>query len=205
MGPVGGSKDATHSVTDQNAGDVPPETPHETRITTQRAFDGRLLHVRVDRVRLPSGRESVREVVEHPGAVAILPLTLAGDVLLVRHYRYAVDRTLLELPAGLLEPDESPLDAARRELLEEVGHAPERLTALTTFFSSAGFSTERLTLVRADGCRPVAHAPDADEGLTLERVPRAALAAMVTDGAPRIEDAKTLIGLLWLVRDDAQG
>ena len=151
---------------------------------------------------MPSGRESVREVVEHPGAVAIVPITPSGDVLFVRQYRYAVGRTLLELPAGLREPKESPLETARRELVEEVGYAPDELTELGTYYSSVGFSTEQLTLVRADGCRPVVHVPDTDEGLTVEHIPRSELADLLAPGAVQIEDAKTLIGVLWLLRGE---
>lgn len=179
-----------------------PAPPDETRVASDLAFDGKLLRVRVDRVRLPSGRESVREVVEHPGAVAILALTTNGEVLLVRQFRYAVGRTLLELPAGLLEPNESAIDTARRELMEETGYAPDRLTELCSFFTSAGFSSERNNLVRADGCRLVVAGFDPDEAVTVERVPRAELASLLSPGAARIEDAKTLIGLLWLARDE---
>ncbi len=178
------------------------EPPDETRLATTRAFDGNLLRVRVDRVRLSSGRECVREVVEHPAAVVILPLTADGDVLLVRQHRYPVGRTLLELPAGIVEPNESALEAARRELLEETGHEPDRLTELCSFFSSPGFATERLTLVRADDCRPVADRANAGEALTVERVRRADVASLLTASVAQIEDAKTLIGLLWLERDE---
>ncbi len=168
-------------------------------------FAGRLLRVRVDEVRLPSGRTSTREVVEHRGAVAIVPVTADGQVLLVRQYRHAAGETLLELPAGTREPGEDPAETARRELAEEIGYAAGTLTELVTYLSSAGYSTERITLFRADGCTPIEGAAvDAtDEGIELVPVPLAEVPALLAPGDGRVGDAKTLIGLLWLLRGDA--
>lgn len=178
------------------------ERPHETRIDSRRAFDGKLLHVRVDDVRLPSGRESVREIVEHPGSVVIVPLTPGGDVLMVRQYRYAVGRRLLELPAGLIDPGEAPEAAARRELIEETGHQAAAMTRLTTVYVSPGYSEERSTFYLAEGCVPVPHQPDPDEPLDLVRIPRADIPALLLPGETRVENAQAMLGLLWLLRRD---
>ena len=180
---------------------TPAEPGHEVTIASRRGFDGKLLHVRVDTVRLPSGRESVREVIEHPGAVAIVAVTVDDEVLLSRQFRYAVGETLLEIPAGTAEPDEAPVTTARRELIEETGYEPGRLTELASYFSSAGFLTERMTLFRADDCRPVSARSTADdaERIALVAVPRASIPDLIASA--EIRDAKSLIGLLWLIRN----
>ena len=181
--------------------DDAPQTdpPAETTIRSRVGFGGRMLTVRVDDVRLPSGRESGREVVEHPGAVAIVAVTDDARVLLVRQHRHAVGRALLEIPAGTREPGEDPAATARRELIEETGYAAAQLTVLTEFFASPGYTTERLWLFMATGCRPVAGQRDAEEPAALEPVPLADLATVL----PGIEDAKTLVGLLWLMRGES--
>ena len=173
--------------------------PPEEVLASRRGFDGRRVHVRVDDVRLPSGRQTVREVVESAEAVAILPLTTDGRVLLIRQYHHAIGRALLGLPAGIREPGETPVATARRELIEETGYAPERLTELVSYFSSPGFTDERLTIVRADGCRPVGGGPTPDELITVVPVPLAEVPALLGPGPDRIEEAKTLIGLLLLL------
>ena len=172
-------------------------SPHETRISSRRAFDGRLLHLRVDDVRLPSGRNSVREVIEHPGSVAILPITADGDILLVRQYRYAVGREMLEIPAGLLEPGESPEAAARRELREETGHDAGELRRITSCFPAAGFSNERQTRFLAVNCAPVTQEADPDEGISLIRLPLGELDERLANDDELFQDGKTGFTLLW--------
>jgi ADP-ribose pyrophosphatase len=171
--------------------------PHEISIGSRRAFDGRLLHLRVDDVRLPSGRTSVREVIEHPGSVAILPITTTGEILLVRQYRYAVGREMLEIPAGLLEPGESPEAAARRELREETGHEAGELQLITACFPAAGFSNEHQTRFLATNCRPVAYDADPDEGISLIRLPLRELDERLASESELFQDGKTGFALLW--------
>ena len=182
-----------------------PERPHETAIGTRRAFDGKLLHVRVDDVRLPSGATSGRELVEHPGAAVILPVTEAREVLMIRQYRYAFDRYLLELPAGLVDPGEGVMETARRELTEETGYAAGSLRYLTTVLPSPGYAQERSALVLATGCHPVPHEADEDEPIDVLRVPLADLGAFLTPGNTAIENAQAMLGVLWLLRLDALG
>jgi len=170
-----------------------------TRLSSKRVFEGTLYTVRVDQIRLPSGRETVREIIEHPGAVAILALTEDQQIILVRQYRYAVDGSLLEIPAGTREPDESPVQTAGRELIEETGYEAAELQELQTYYSSAGYSDERITLVVATGCRPVTSelAPDEVDEVTL--VPVSDVRALFAPGPNQPRDAKTLIALSMLV------
>jgi ADP-ribose pyrophosphatase len=173
---------------------------HEETNSSERGFDGKLVHVRVDHVRLPSGRESVREVVEHPGAVAIVALTSDDQIILVRQWRHAVGDDLLEIPAGTREPEEPAADTARRELIEETGYSPGTLTEIASVFSSAGYCTEQVTVFFATDCTPVERDTDPDERTDVVLVPRDHIGRLIDPGQEQVRDAKTLIGLLWLVR-----
>lgn len=164
-------------------------------ITLERAerFRGRLLRIWEDRVRLPSGRESIREIVDYPGAVAILPLLDDGTVVLVRQYRHAIGRDLLEVPAGTLEPPEPPMACAARELREETGYEAARLEPLARCFTSPGWCTGELWIYRATGLSQVGAAPELDEEVQVEAVGPDDLPRLIQDGS--IADAKTLIAL----------
>lgn len=180
---------------------MPPEHPpawFETR-DAEVVYTG-YSTVRVETVALPSGDETVREVVVHDDAVAMVPVTDAGDVLLLRQYRQPLRRYLLEIPAGTLDVDgEEPEAAARRELREEVQHDARSWTPLTTFHNSAGWSTERTHVYLATGLR-VAELPDgfhleAEEAdMEVVALPFSAALEMVRDGT--LTDAKTVVGLL---------
>src|SRR5436309_1627786 len=173
----------------------------ERVLHSERVFAGRLLNLRVDRVALPNGRETTREVVEHPGAVAIVPLHDDGRVVLVRQYRHAVGRSLLEIPAGTLDQgEESAEAAAARELQEETGYRAARLTPLATFYPAPGFATERMTVFLATGLTDGDQGQMEDENITVETIPLAELPALLARG--ELADAKTLVGLL-LARDAA--
>lgn len=168
---------------------------HETRLSSERGFDGKLVKVRVDQVRLDNGRQTVREVVEHPGAVAILPVMDDGRLVLVRQYRYAVERALLEAPAGTRDkPGETPEECASRELREETGLAAKRIEFLARFYTSPGWCTEELLIYRATGLREVGAAPEGDEILNVERVRPEDARRLIESGD--IADGKTIIALL---------
>ncbi len=168
-------------------------------LSSRRGYDGKWVHVRVDEVRLPSGRTATRETVEHPGAVAIVPVTREGNVLLLRQGHHPIGRVLLGLPAGTLEPDEAPVDCARRELEEETGYRAGALIELVSFYTSPGYTNERMTIFRADDCVPGNGAIDPDELIRLTSVPLAEIHRLVMPGPDQIEEAKTLIGLLLLL------
>jgi ADP-ribose pyrophosphatase len=178
-----------------------PDSPSAkpTLISSRLAFEGHLYWVRVDQIRLPSGRETVREVIEHPGAVAILAFTDDDELILVRQYRYAIDVSLLEIPAGTCEPNESPVETAGRELIEETGYRAARITEVRTYFSSAGYSNERITLVVASGCHRVFDelAPDEIDEVVL--VPRDKARTLFEVGPNEARDAKTIIAVSMLL------
>jgi ADP-ribose pyrophosphatase len=166
----------------------------------------RILEFRIDTVELPDGSRSTRDVAGHPGGVAIVAIDDAGRVLLVRQWRHAIGRALLELPAGTLDrhPDGSLEDhapAAARELEEETGYRAARWRYLGGFYTAPGFTSELMHLYLATELAP-AHGsrlgPDDDERLELEARPLDEAIKMAERG--EIADAKTLVGLLWLVR-----
>lgn len=170
----------------------------EPTLSSRLIFRGAVGTVRVDDVRLPSGRVAQREIVEHPGAAAIVPLTDAGDVVLVRQYRKTVESTLLEIPAGKLEPGEDPLACAQRELAEETGLRATTMTRLLTFAPSPGILTEAITIFLARGLAPHRlSAPVEEEGLRVESVPLERVRALIEAG--EIRDGKSLVGLLLVL------
>ncbi len=171
----------------------------ETVIGHRDGWRGAFLRVRVDEMRLPSGRETVREYVDHPGAVAVLPVTVDGKIVLIRQYRAAIGRTILEVPAGTREPGEDPATTARRELGEEIAHAAETLTEIARFYSSPGYTNEQIILFLAEGCRPIEQVDANEETISLVRVPIGDVPGLLADPAHPIEDAQALVALLWLI------
>ncbi|WP_027719469.1 NUDIX hydrolase [Desulfovirgula thermocuniculi] len=172
----------------------------EKTLHSQVIYRGKILNLRVDRVLLPNGTEGLREVVEHAGAVAVVALTEEGEVVMVRQYRYAVGRHLLEIPAGKLEEGEDPLQCAKRELAEETGYTARRWEPLLSFYSTPGFSSEKMHLFLARGLERGGQAPDEDEFLQVVKVPLAEALGMLWRG--EICDAKSAAGLLaasWLL------
>lgn len=169
----------------------------ERTLSSTRPWTGRRIAVRVDAVERADGHRTTREIVEHPGAVGILAWD--GERLaMVRQWRHATGRTLLEIPAGTLEPGERPLETARRELAEEVGLAATDWEEGPHFFTAPGFCDERMYLFLATGLRPADGQADADEVLTASWLGlEDALAAI--DGGD-IEDAKTIVAIEWLAR-----
>lgn len=160
-------------------------------------YSGRVVQLKLDRVIEP-GRVTVnREVVCHSGSVVVLPRLPDGRLLLVRQFRYPARRWLWELVAGGIEPGETLREAARRELLEETGYRARVLRPLLSFFSSPGFLSERMYLVEARGLTRTGARPEADERLRLGLFTRMQLRRLLRE--KKIEDAKTLVGLLWLL------
>ncbi len=169
----------------------------EHRLSGELVFDGKLLKVHRDRVRLPDGSEGAREYIRHPGAVAIVPLFDDGRVLLERQFRYPQRREFIEVPAGKLEPDEPHLDTAKRELLEETGYAAGEWTRLGVIHSAIAYTDEAIDLFLAKKLRKE-HSGALDPGEFVETliVPFGEAIAMIRDG--RITDTKTVSALLWV-------
>jgi len=170
------------------------ERLREDLVRSQTVFDGHLLRVRVDTVRTPDGHEATREVVEHPGAAAVVPILDDGRALLVRQFRQPAGKVLLEIPAGCLHPGESPEACAERELGEEVGRRPRRLTHLTTCFLTPGYSDEQIHIYLATGLEPVEARPDQGEVLEPAAIALDDVPALIAQG--QIQDSKTIVGLL---------
>lgn len=175
----------------------------EQRIASEEIYHGNLLHVKRDLVKLPNGREAVREWVQHPGAAAVLPLLPDGRIVLVRQYRYPIQAVTLEIPAGKLDvTGEDPLDCAKRELKEETGYEAERYEKLLTLATTVGFSDEWIHIYLATGLSSGTQSLDADEFLHVVVMPLSKAVQAVLDG--HIVDSKTVAAvLLWARRESA--
>ncbi len=172
----------------------------ETRIEGSTVYAGRLFQVYRDQVRLPEGREVTREVVRHPGSVAIVPRDAQGRIVLVRQFRYAVSRELWEVPAGTCDhPDESLHETAQRELAEETGLKAGRITLLGRAYLAPGWATELMTFFLAEELSPTKAYADLDESFKVNPFDLHDLRVLRTTG--EIEDAKTLLGLAWIGLD----
>ena len=166
----------------------------EKPLTEDVMWTGRIFNVNRLRVELPDGRQALRDVVRHPGAVAVVALTDDGRICLVRQYRTSLARVTVEIPAGKLDPGEDPLACARRELKEETGMEASQMAFLTTIATSDGFTDELIHIYMATGLTFAASDPDADEFINVDLVPLSELIDAVLDG--RIEDCKTVTGAL---------
>lgn len=164
------------------------------RLANERVYEGKLLKVDRDRVRLPNGRETVLEMIRHPGASAVVPFVTGDDVLLVRQFRYAVEEFVLEVPAGTLDDGEAPEECARREVEEEAGHRVGRLVHLASIYTTPGFTDETIHLWTAHDLTPAPQRLDHDEVLSVLRIPFAE--ALDRIGRGEIVDAKTICALL---------
>jgi len=169
----------------------------ESEISSENVFKGVLLDVRKDKVRLPNGKQTVREYIVHPGAVVVLAFLDNGNLLFERQFRYPLRRVFLELPAGKIDPGEAILDTARRELLEETGHVASDWEYVGVMHPCIGYSDERIEIFAARELHRAAEKQlDHNEFLEVLELTPAEARAAVWDG--RITDAKTITALFWL-------
>ena len=166
----------------------------EQLVSSQSVYQGKIVNVRSDTVLLPSGRQTVREVVEHAAAVVIVPIDNDDNVLLVRQYRYPTEQFILEAPAGGVDEGESPDDTAQRELQEEVGYASRDLRTMGGFWSAPGFCTEYLYAYLARDLVPSKLSADDDEAIEVIPTPLSNINRLIRLG--EIQDAKTIAALL---------
>jgi len=166
----------------------------EVTVNSERVYEGKIINLRVDDVELPDGGSSKREIVEHRGAVAAVPITKDGEVILVRQWRHAAGRVMLEIPAGTREQGEDMIETMRRELVEEIGHRAGQIEPLAEVFVTPGYSTEVIGLYLATELEPAEGASEADEKIELVRAPLSDALEWCRDG--ELNDAKTVAGLL---------
>lgn len=174
----------------------------EKTLSTETIFDGVLVHLEREEVLLPNGKTSIREIIRHPGAVAMIPFTKEGKMVLVRQFRKPLNRTVVEIPAGKLEKNDlEPLEAAKRELEEETHYAARNWSELETMYPSPAYLDEKFTIFLAEGLEEVADPLPQDEDEFVEVVECTYEEALKLKASGEICDAKTLYALLyWKLR-----
>jgi ADP-ribose pyrophosphatase len=169
----------------------------EPTLSSETVFSGKLIDVRKDRVRLPNGKSTEREIVVHPEVIAVVPVLDDGRVVFVRQYRKAADRVLLELPAGGIDAGETAEEAVRREMVEETGYRVGSTRFLTRFYSSPGFTTELMHLFLATDLEPGDATEETDQ---IEVVTLSVDEALRRMNGGEMADAKTILGVLFYAR-----
>lgn len=174
------------------------ELDHLEEKTTNvtKIYDGKIIKLQVEEVELPNGKTSEREIVKHPGAVAIIPVTKEGKLVLVRQYRKALEKVIVEIPAGKLEKGEEPIDSAQRELEEETSYQAGKLEFLVSFYTSPGFADELIYLYIATGLEQGKAELDEDEFLDVIEVTTKEAEEMIKN--EMIHDAKTVYAVQYL-------
>ena len=166
----------------------------EKTLSSQLIYDGRAVKLRIDTVAMPGGRETTREIVEHSECVAVVAVDINGNVLLVNQFRKPVEKELLEIPAGGIEPGEDPQTTVSREMREETGYLPRKVERLGGFYSAPGYCTEYLHLYLATDLTPGQLYAEDTENIRLVRVPISRIPGLIASGS--ICDAKSIAGLL---------
>ncbi|HOK55166.1 MAG TPA: NUDIX hydrolase [Armatimonadota bacterium] len=170
----------------------------EKTVDSKRIYDGRIVSLRIDTVRLPDGRHARREVVEHKGAVAIVPLLDSSKVVMVKQFRQPTGQVIIEIPAGTLDKPEEVDECAKRELIEEIGYSAGKLTKMFSTYLSPGYSDEMMHTFLAEDLTPAKSETDEDEFLEVITVELEDAVDMILTG--EIKDAKTVCGLLMAQR-----
>jgi ADP-ribose pyrophosphatase len=169
----------------------------EKTLSRRYVFKGRAFNVRIDTVTNAAGQETTREVVEHSESIAVVPVDASGDILLVRQFRKAVEKELLEIPAGGIDPGEDPPAAVKRELQEEIGRVPGRVERMGGFYSTPGFCTEHLYLYLATDLKASQLYAEDTAGIQTIRIRPRDIRRLIRSG--EICDAKSIAGLLYFL------
>ena len=167
----------------------------EKTMKSEKIYEGKIINLRVDTVELPDKKYSKREIVEHPGSVAIVAINNEGDMILVKQFRKAVEKNLLEIPAGKIEINEEPRETALRELYEETGYSAKKIDYLFEFYTSPGFSNEKMYLFLATELVEGKAEPENGEYIEIEKINIEDLMDMILRG--EITDSKTIIGIYY--------
>jgi len=169
----------------------------EKLVTSERIYDGSVISLRKDVVELPTLRTTTREVVEHPGAAAIVPLLEDNKIVMIRQYRHATKEILLEIPAGTLQKGEKPEECASRELTEETGCRATELKKIVSCYLAPGYSSEVIHIYLATGISQLDQKPEADEKIQVFTINLYAAEQKIKDG--KIRDAKTILGIMYVL------
>lgn len=172
----------------------------EKTISTKTIFEGKIIKVRVDDVLLPNGETSKREIVEHPGAVAVLAVTDQNKIVLVEQYRKALEKSIIEIPAGKIEKNEDPMITAKRELEEETGYEAKEMNFLMSYYTSPGFADEIIYLYEAKGFRKLDNPEAGDEDEFVDVLEVSIEEALQLIKEQRIHDAKTIQAIYYLMQ-----
>jgi ADP-ribose pyrophosphatase len=167
----------------------------EKTMKSEKIYEGKIINLRIDTVELPDKKYSKREIVEHPGAVGIVPITDDGCMILVKQYRKSVEKFLLEIPAGKIEVNEEPKETGLRELAEETGYKANKMEYLFEFYTSPGFSNEKIYLFLATDLEEGEVKPESDEYIKVEKYKIEELVDMVIRG--EINDGKTIVAIFY--------
>ncbi len=166
----------------------------EKTMKSEKIYEGKIINLKLDTVELPDQKYTKREIVEHPGAVAIVPITADNELVLVKQFRKAIEEAIIEIPAGKLEHGEDPASCAVRELKEETGFTAEKIQYVFQFYTSPGFSNEKMHLFVATGLAEGTAEPENDEYIEIIKIKLDNLLNMINNG--EITDSKSIIGIL---------
>ncbi|WP_082233927.1 NUDIX domain-containing protein [Halobacillus massiliensis] len=170
----------------------------EVTTESEEIYKGRIVHLKVDSVTLPDGNTSKREIIKHPGAVAIIAQKEDGKIIFVEQYRKAMEKSMVEIPAGKLEEGEEPIVTAKRELEEETGYTSDNLKLIRTFYTSPGFADELVHVYYTNDLTKLEEKVDGDEDEFVELMELTLTEAEKLEEEERIHDAKTSYALLYL-------
>jgi len=176
----------------------------ETTLTSKEIYKGRIIDLYLEEVKLPNGHTSTREIVKHPGAVAVIAITPENKILMVEQYRKPLERTIVEIPAGKLEKGEEPIMTAKRELEEETGYTCSDLKPLISFYTSPGFADELVHLFIAENLEKLTETAELDEDEFVEVLEVTLEEAQEMMNSNRIYDAKTAYAVQYLLLKEAQ-